>query len=95
MKTSTKSILHLPMIERIKIRLNRGRDRVALAHQAGIQASSAAASLIDANAPTSTRIRAADSVLTHSAKTIESEDIEAPMSAVKASVAPNQKGVGR
>jgi len=94
MKTSTKSTLHLPMIERNKIRLNRGRDRV-LAHQGGIQASHAAPSLTDANAPTSTRIRVADSVLTHSAKTIESEDIEVPMSVLKASVAPNQKGVGR
>ena len=85
------------MIERNKIRLNRGRDRV-LAHQGGIQAPHAApslTSLTDANAPTCTRIRVADSVLTHSAKTIESEDIEVPMSVLKASVAPNQKGVGR
>ncbi len=73
MKASTHSILHLPMIERIKARLDRGRDRVALAHRAGIKASRASASLIDANALTSTRVRAADSLLDHSAKAIESK----------------------
>jgi hypothetical protein len=46
------------------------------------QASSAAVStllkiMIDPNAPASTRVRAADSVLDHSAKAIELEDIEA------------------
>ena len=46
------------------------------------QASGAAVStllkiMVDANAPHSTRVRAADSVLDHSAKAIEIEDIEA------------------
>jgi hypothetical protein len=46
------------------------------------QGSSAAVStrlkiMIDPNAPASTRVRAADSVLDHSAKAIEVEDIEA------------------
>ncbi len=95
MKASTQSILHLPMIEKIKARLNRGRDRVALAHRAGTKASRASASLIDANAPTSTRVRAADSVLDHSAKAIEIEDIEARSSAWEAPVARNQKAGGR
>jgi transposase-like protein len=46
------------------------------------QASSAAVStllkiMVDTNSPASTRVRAADSVLDHSAKSIELEDIEA------------------
>jgi len=46
------------------------------------QASSAAVStllkvMVDPNSPASTRVRAADSVLDHSAKAIEIEDIEA------------------
>ena len=49
------------------------------------QASGAAVStllkiMVDANAPHSTRVRAADSVLDHSAKAIEIEDIEARVS---------------
>ena len=49
------------------------------------QASSAAAStllkiMLDQNAPASTRVRAADSVLDHAAKAIELEDIEARLS---------------
>ena len=46
------------------------------------QASSAAATtlfkiMVDPNAPASTRVRAAESILSHSAKAIEIEDIEA------------------
>ena len=49
------------------------------------QASGAAVStllkiMVDTNAPASTRVRAADSVLDHSAKAIELEDIEARVS---------------
>jgi hypothetical protein len=33
--------------------------------------------MVDQNSPASTRVRAAESVLTHSAKAIEIEDIEA------------------
>jgi hypothetical protein len=49
------------------------------------QASGAAVStllkvMLDANAPASTRVRAADSVLDHAAKAIEIEDIEARLS---------------
>jgi hypothetical protein len=49
------------------------------------QASSAAVSavlkiMVDSNAPTSTRLRAADIVLAHTAKAIEIEDIEARVS---------------
>jgi hypothetical protein len=36
--------------------------------------------MVDANTPASTKVRAADSVLNHSAKAIELEDIEARVS---------------
>jgi hypothetical protein len=36
--------------------------------------------MVDTSAPHSTRVRAADSVLNHSAKAIEIEDIEARLS---------------
>src|SRR5260370_10024101 len=58
---------HLPMIERIKARLNLGHDREVLAHQSSIQAFRAS----DATAPVSTRVRAADSVPDHSSKAIQ------------------------
>jgi hypothetical protein len=44
--------------------------------------------LPDLGAPASARLRAADMVVTHSAKAIEIEDVEARVSALKASVAP-------
>jgi hypothetical protein len=60
------------------------------------QASSAAATtllkiMLDANAPASTRVRAADSVLDHSAKAIEIEDIEARVSELERAAEPNKK----
>ena len=52
------------------------------------QASGAAVStllkiMVDPTAPASTRVRAADSVLDHSAKAIELEDIEARVAALE------------
>ncbi|SRR5258708_6463274 len=52
------------------------------------QASGAAVStllkiMVDSNAPASTRVRAADSVLDHSAKAIEIEDIEVRVAALE------------
>jgi transposase-like protein len=52
------------------------------------QASSAAVStllkvMVDPNAPASTRVRAADSVLDHGAKAIEIEDIDARVAALE------------
>jgi transposase-like protein len=63
------------------------------------QASSAAVSvmlkiLADPSAPASARLRAADMVVTHSAKAIEIEDVEARVSALEASIAA-EKGGGR
>jgi hypothetical protein len=55
------------------------------------QAASAAVStllkiMVDASAPASTRVRAADSVLDHAAKGIELEDIEARVAVLEAAV---------
>jgi hypothetical protein len=52
------------------------------------QATSAAVStllkvMVDANTPASTKVRAGDSVLNHSAKAIEIEDIEARVAALE------------
>ena len=43
--------------------------------------------MVDPNTPASTRVRAADSVLDHSAKAIEIEDIEARVAALEATSA--------
>ena len=62
------------------------------------QASSAAVStllkiMVDAIAPASTRVRAGDSVLDHSAKSIELEDIEARVADLeRAAQARNDEG---
>jgi hypothetical protein len=39
--------------------------------------------MVDANTPASTKVRAADSVLNHSAEAIEIEDIDARVSALE------------
>ena len=76
------------------------RDARRAAHNQSIarlqQATSAAVStllkvMVDASTPASTKVRAADSVLNHSAKAIELEDIEARVSALEASVAADQE----
>ena len=61
------------------------------------QASSAAVStllkvMVDANAPASTRVRAADSVLDHAAKAIEIEDIEFRVTELERSLLRNPQG---
>jgi transposase-like protein len=63
------------------------------------QASGAAVSavlkiMVDPSAPASTRLRAADIVLEHTAKAIEIEDVEARVSALEASIAA-ERGGGR
>ena len=59
------------------------------------QATSAAAStllkvMVDPSTPPSTRIRAAESVLTHAAKSIEVEDIEARVTALEQTAESNR-----
>jgi transposase-like protein len=61
------------------------------------QASGAAVStllkiMVDATAPHSTRVRAADSVLDHAAKAIEIEDIEVRVAALEQSVGAEKDG---
>ena len=47
--------------------------------------------MLDVNAPVSTRVRAADSVLDHAAKAIEIEDIEVRVAALEGAAKANQK----
>jgi transposase-like protein len=61
------------------------------------QATSAAVStllkvMVDPNTPASTRVRAADSVLDHSAKAIEIEDIEARVSELERATEESRRG---
>ena len=50
--------------------------------------------MVDANAPASTRVRAADSVLNHSAKAIELEDIEVRVTELERSLAAKPARIG-
>jgi transposase-like protein len=50
--------------------------------------------MIDPNTPASVKVRAAEAILTHAAKSIEIEDIEARVAALEASVAAD-RGTGR
>jgi hypothetical protein len=64
------------------------------------QASGAAVStllktMVDAAAPHSTRVRAADSVLAHAAKAIEIEDIEVRVSEIEGNLEASKQGTGR
>jgi hypothetical protein len=79
----TATLLRWQKIPEFKAALRQAR-RDAYSQSIGRlqQASSAAVStllkvMVDQNSPASTRVRAAESVLTHSAKAIEIEDIEA------------------
>jgi hypothetical protein len=61
------------------------------------QATSAAVStllkvMVDANTPASTKVRAADSVLNHSAKAIELEDIDARVAALEQAAELTKQG---
>jgi hypothetical protein len=50
--------------------------------------------MVDANAPASTRVRAADSVLDHAAKAIEIEDIEVRVTELERSLAAKPARIG-
>ena len=61
------------------------------------QATSAAAStllkvMVDPSTPASTRVRAAESVLTHAAKSIEIEDLDARVTALEQTAESNRPG---
>jgi hypothetical protein len=47
--------------------------------------------MVDASTPASTKVRAADSVLNHSAKAIEIEDIEVRVAALEAAAASGEE----
>jgi hypothetical protein len=48
--------------------------------------------MIDANAPASTRVKAADSILDHTAKAIEIEDIETRVAALERAAEVSKQG---
>jgi hypothetical protein len=50
--------------------------------------------MVDPNAPASTRVRAADSVLDHGAKAIEIEDIEARVAELERATQASKFGRG-
>jgi hypothetical protein len=47
--------------------------------------------MLDKDAPTSSRLRAAESILSHGAKAIEIEDIEARVAALETAQNPGQE----
>jgi hypothetical protein len=47
--------------------------------------------MIDPNTPASVRVRAAEAIFTHAAKSIEIEDVEARVAALELSVAAEQR----
>jgi hypothetical protein len=61
-------------------RLAYGQSIVRLQQASGAAVSTLLKVMIDSNAPASTRVRAADSVLDHAAKAIEIENIEVRVS---------------
>lgn len=57
-----------------------GQGTARLQQASGAAVSSILKIMVDPNAPASTKLRAADMVLTHGAKAIEIEDVEARVS---------------
>jgi transposase-like protein len=73
------------------------RAAVAQSNARVQQASSAAVTtllkiMVDGNAPASTRVRAADSVLDHAKQAIEIDDIQARLNALEQTVKPSNRG---
>ena len=60
-----------------------GQSIARLQHGSSAAASTLLKVMVDASSPASCRLRAADSVLSHAAKAIEIEDIEARLSALE------------
>ncbi len=67
-------------------RLAYGQCIARLQHGSSAAASTLLKIMVDVNAPASCRLRAADSVLNHTAKAIEIQDIEARVAALERSV---------
>jgi hypothetical protein len=51
--------------------------------------------MVDTNTPASTRVRAADSVLNHATKAIETEDIDVRVAALEQAAEPSKSGTHR
>ena len=68
-----------------------GQGTARLQQASGVAVSSILKIMLDQNPPASTRLRAADLVLTHGAKAIELEDVEARVSELERT-AEEQKG---
>jgi hypothetical protein len=60
-----------------------GQAVARLQHASSAAVSTLLKIMVDPNSPASTRVRAADSVLDHSAKSIEIEDVEARVAALE------------
>ena len=71
-----------------------GQAVARLQHATSAAVSTLLRVMLDPATPASTKVRASDSVLAHSAKSIELEDVEARLSSLEASIAA-EKGGGR
>lgn len=85
--------LNEPLFDKAYRRTRRaafGQGTARLQQAAGAAVSSVLKIMVDQHTPASTRLRAADLVLTHGAKAIEIEDIEARVSELERAAAANK-----
>ena len=89
--------LQVPEFKAAYLRARReavGQATARLQQGSGAAASTLLKIMLDQNAPAASRVRAADCVLTHAAKAIELEDIEARVSALeRAAVEPKSNAI--
>ncbi|MGO9109137.1 MAG: hypothetical protein ACLP9L_07890 [Thermoguttaceae bacterium] len=76
-------------------RLAFGQSIARLQQASGAAVSTLLKTMVDAAAPHSTRVRAADSVLAHAAKAIEIEDIEVRVSEIERNLEASKQGTVR
>jgi len=97
---STATLLRwqkLPEFQRLYREARRaahGQSIARLQHATSAAVSTLLRVMVDPNTPASTRVRAADSVLDHSAKAIEIEDIEVRVAELERSIAESNPGRG-
>jgi hypothetical protein len=95
---STKTLLRWLQMPEFQAAYRQARRAAFSQSIARLQQGTAAAAttllktMIDANTPASVKVRAADSVLNHSAKAIEIEDIEARVSELERAVEASKPG---
>ena len=89
--------LQVPEFKAAYLRARReavGQATARLQQGSGAAASTLLKIMLDQNAPAASRVRAADCVLTHAAKAIELDDIEARVSALeRAAVGPKSNAI--